>query len=353
VATGTQVEMPAVFRSPIRPDVVNFIHDQMRKNSRQPYAVSTNAGHQTSAQSWGTGRAVSRIPRVRGSGTHRAGQGAFGNMCRGGHMFAPTKTYRRWHRRVNVAQRRYALVSAVAASGVPALVMARGHVIDKLSEVPLVVVDKIESYRKTREAVEFLKNVNVFEDILKVYNSKRIRAGKGKARNRRWKQKLGPVVVYNSDQGIVRAFRNIPGVTMMSVDRLNLLKIAPGGHLGRLVIWTEGAFRKLDTIFGTETTASAVKSGFMLPLPKMTNPDFNRLIHSDEITKAVRPPRKNEKKSKSHRNPLKKHTLMVKLNPYAKVLRRIATRASRPKTTMMTTKKEESPADPDAQNIAD
>lgn len=83
-------------------------------------------GHQTSAESWGTGRAVARIPRVRGGGTHRSGQGAFGNMCRGGRMFAPTKSWRRWHRRINVNQKRYALVSAVAASGVPALVQSKG-----------------------------------------------------------------------------------------------------------------------------------------------------------------------------------------------------------------------------------
>lgn len=44
VETGSQVKMPAVFRAPIRPDVVSFIHDQMRKNSRQPHAVSTKAG---------------------------------------------------------------------------------------------------------------------------------------------------------------------------------------------------------------------------------------------------------------------------------------------------------------------
>ncbi|CAM9319130.1 unnamed protein product, partial [Ectocarpus fasciculatus] len=50
----------------------------------------------TSAESWGTGRAVSRIPRVQGGGTQRAGQGAFGNMCRGGRMFSPTKIWRRW-----------------------------------------------------------------------------------------------------------------------------------------------------------------------------------------------------------------------------------------------------------------
>jgi len=81
----------------------------------------------------------------------------------------------------------------------------------------------------------------------------------------------------------------------------------------------------------------------MLPLPKMTNSDFDRLIHSDEIMKAVRLPRKNEKKAKAHWNPLKKHSLMVKLNPHAKAMRKIARRASRPK---MEPKKEESVAMP-------
>ena len=88
---GATVKLPEVFLSPIRPDIVTAVHTGMNKNHRQPYAVDIRAGHQTAAESWGTGRAVSRIPRVPGGGTHRAGQGAFGNMCRGGRMFAPTK----------------------------------------------------------------------------------------------------------------------------------------------------------------------------------------------------------------------------------------------------------------------
>jgi large subunit ribosomal protein L4e len=48
--------------------------ESMAKNKRQAYAVSEKAGHQTSAESWGTGRAVARIPRVGGGGTHRSGQ---------------------------------------------------------------------------------------------------------------------------------------------------------------------------------------------------------------------------------------------------------------------------------------
>lgn len=243
-------------------------------------------------------------------------------------MFAPTKVYRRWHRRVNVAQRRYAVVSAIAASGVPALVQARGHVIDQLNEIPLVIADKIESFTKTKEAVAFLKRSNLWSDIEKVYNSKRYRAGKGKRRNRRYKQKLGPVIIYNNDGGIVRAFRNIPGVTLLSVSHINLLKIAPGGHLGRLIVWTETAFRKLDAIFGTWTKKSEVKKGFSLPHAKMTNSDFARIIRSDEIAKHVRPVKKQKKNAKVHRNPLKKPALMAKLNPYASVLRRAAVLAS-------------------------
>jgi large subunit ribosomal protein L4e len=320
----TQIKRARAFETPIRPDLVAFIHDQVRKNSRQCYAVSTKAGHQTSAESWGTGRAVARIPRVRGGGTHRSGQAAYGNMCRGGRMFAPTKVWRRWHRRVNVAQKRYAICSAVAASGMPALVMARGHVIDKIPEVPLVVTDKVESMTKTKEAVQLLRRMHAYADIEKVINSRRYRAGKGKGRNRRYKKKCGPLVIYNQDNGIRRAFRNIPGVDFLQVDHLNLLKLAPGGHVGRFVIWTEGAFRKLDSTLGTFTAVSDTKTDWKLPTPIMKNTDFTRLIHSDEIVKAVRAPKKVERHAKAHGNPLKSIKRMVKLNPYAAVLKRAA-----------------------------
>jgi len=66
--------LPKVFNAPVRQDVVNHVHTQVAMNRRMPHGVSPKAGHQTSAESWGTGRAVARIPRVRGGGTHRSGQ---------------------------------------------------------------------------------------------------------------------------------------------------------------------------------------------------------------------------------------------------------------------------------------
>ncbi|XP_061164101.1 large ribosomal subunit protein uL4-like isoform X2 [Saccostrea echinata] len=323
--TKSNVTLPAVFRAPIRPDIVIFVHSQMRKNARQPYAVSEKAGHQTSAESWGTGRAVARIPRVRGGGTHRSGQGAFGNMCRGGRMFAPTRTWRRWHRRINVNQKRYAICSAIAATGIPAIVMSKGHRIEEIPEVPLVVSDKVEEFKKTKEAVALLKRLKAWSDIQKVYKSKRFRAGKGKMRNRRRIQKRGPLVIYNSDNGICRAFRNIPGITLINVSRLNLLKIAPGGHVGRFCIWTESAFSKLDKLYGTWKKLAADKKDYNLPKPKMTNSDLTRLLKSDEIQSALRlPKRDNNRRRVLKKNPLKNPRVMNHLNPYSKVMRKAA-----------------------------
>merc|ERR1712083_915838 len=217
--------LPAVFKAPIRPDIVSFIHHEVAKNHRQSYAVNRDAGHQTSTESWGTGRAVARIPRVRGGGTHRSGQGAFGNMCRGGRMFAPTKTWRKWHSAVNQKQRRYATCSALAATALPALLMARGHKVENVPEVPVVVSNAVESLTKTKAAVDLLKKLNSYDDVEKCQQSKQIRSGKGKMRNRRYTMRRGPLVVYNEDHGIKQAFRNLPGVDLISVDRLNLLKL--------------------------------------------------------------------------------------------------------------------------------
>jgi len=324
VIKDTTVALPAIFKAPIRPDVVNEVHQLMRRNARQAYSVNAEAGHQTSAESWGTGRAVARIPRVRGGGTHRSGQGAFGNMCRGGRMFAPTKPWRRWHRKISINLKRYAVVSAVAASGVPALVQARGHVIDGISELPLVVSDKIQEYNKTKQAVLFLRRNKLWGDVLKVYRSKHFRAGRGKMRNRRRVHRLGPLVVYSKDDGLRRAFRNIPGVDTMSVHKMNLLKLAPGGHLGRLIVWTESAFKHLNDLFGTWNEPSKVKKSYNLPHPIMANTDLTRLLKSEEIKKVLNAPKKAVHRSVRRLNPLRNKRQMIKLNPYSEVTRRRA-----------------------------
>jgi len=307
--------MPTVLTTPLRPDLVRYIHTGVSKNKRQAYAVYAKAGYETAAESWGTGRAVARVPRVPGGGTHRSGQGAFGNMCRGGGMFCPTKTWRRWHRRVNVKQKRHAVVSALASSTLPPLVMARGHKIGEVAELPLVVSDGAEALTKTKAALELLKELGCSEELKKVTDSKKVRSGKGKMRNRRYTMRRGPLVIYKEDGGIVRALRNIPGVETASVDSLNLLQLAPGGNFGRFVIWTEGAFKKLNEIYGTLKCGAPAKKGYRLPRAMMENADVARIINSDEVQSVLRPKLEAPKKYGAKKNPLKNKMVMARLNP--------------------------------------
>ncbi|EFH70117.1 hypothetical protein ARALYDRAFT_314007 [Arabidopsis lyrata subsp. lyrata] len=201
-------------------------------------------------------------------------------MCRGGRMFAPTKIWRRLHCRVNVNIKRHAMVSAIAATAVPSLVMARGHKIENVPEFPLVVGDSIESVEETSEAVNVLKRI--------------VRSGKGKMRNRRYIFRKGPLIVYGTKGSLVEAFRNITGIDICNVERLSLLKLAPGGHLGRSLSLFTARLRSYQ--------------GYVLLRPKMLNADLARIINSDE----------DVKRGVIMKNPLKNLNVMVKLSHYAK-----------------------------------
>jgi len=337
--TSDTVPMPKVLCSPLRPDLVRYIHMNMSKNKRQAYALSPKAGYGTAAESWGTGRAVARIPRVPGGGTHRAGQAAFGNMCRGGGMFSPTKIWRRWHRRVNVTMKRHAVATALAASTLPPLVMARGHRIGEVPELPLVVSSEVEKISKTKDAVKLLQGLGCGEELDKVNASRKARGGVAKLRNRKYTMRRGPLVVYEKDDGIVRAFRNIPGVDTASVDRLNLLKLAPGGSFGRFVIWTEGAFKKLNSIYGTLKSGAPAKKGYHLQRAQMENADISRIINSTEIQSVVRPKIEGPIRYGRKKNPLKNDQVMETLNPGIKDVKKERAEAHKSKAKKAKTDK--------------
>merc|ERR1712087_401672 len=194
--------MPSVFSAPIRDDLVQFCHSNMALNRRQAHGVYWKAGHEHSAESWGTGRAVARIPRISGSGTHRSGQGAFGNMCRKGRLFAPLKIWGKWQRKVNLNQKRNACASALAASACAPLVQARGHRIDTVPELPLVVNGL--NGGSTKDMLSALTNLGAMDDLTRVRKSKRTRAGIGKMKNSRFTLRKGPLIIYGEESPLVK-----------------------------------------------------------------------------------------------------------------------------------------------------
>merc|ERR1712086_608825 len=321
--------MPGVFSAPIRNDLVHFVHYNLAKNRRQGHAVFHVAGQEHSAESWGTGRAVARIPRISGSGTSRAGQATFGNMCRKARMFAPLKIWRKIHRKVNVTQKRHAIAAALAASAVTPLIMARGHHVNNVPEFPLVINNLAQPNTKSLLAV--LNSFGAGEDLTKVRASRHARAGQGRYRNSKYVMRKGPLIIHDEDgDALKRSARNLPGVDTCNVHRLNILQLAPGGHLGRFVIFTKDAFDELNSVWGTYSTASDEKKGYTLARPMMTCSDLSRIINSDQVQaklKAIKHIVVDHDKMK--KNPLKNKSMMKKLNPYAEKAAEIRAKAEK------------------------
>ena len=241
-------------------------------------------------------------------------------------MFAPTKVWRKWHQKINLGQKRFATASAIAASSSAALLLARGHHISTVPEVPLVISSTAfagGAIRKTSAAVAILNAVGAGPDVSKVKASRKLRAGKGKLRNRRHKQRRGPLIVYDPEKDgkeIGRAFRNIAGVETCSVYALNLLQLAPGGHLGRFVVWTSSAFAALDSVYGSTTEPSELKRDFLLPSNLVAQPDITKLINSSEVQSVLRPVKGGAIQKRTNvqkKNPLRNKQVLLRLNPYA------------------------------------
>jgi large subunit ribosomal protein L4e len=230
-------------------------------------------------------------------------------------MYSPLKTWRKWHRKTNQTQKRHAVAAAVAASAVTPLVMARGHRVLSVPELPLVV-DKL-SVKKTKNLVGILKRFGVESDLTRSKRSKRVRIGVGKMRNRRYQIRRGPLVIYGDEsKEVKKAARNIPGLESAHVGRLNLLQLAPGGHLGRFCIWTKDAFKSLNNVFGTTKRTSLSKKGYHLQRPLLNCADLARIINSDQVQSVLRAPKTANPLHTKKVNPLTNKHMMKKINPF-------------------------------------
>lgn len=219
-------------------------------------------------------------------------------------MSHPIMIYRRWGRRVPKKEKRNAICSSIAASCIPALVMAHGHKIDQVPEVPLVITDNVMEKAKTREVKEMLRKLGVAEELEKVNKSIKQRAGKGKLRNRRWRRKKGALIVYyNGDAPpppLLKGARNLQGVEVANAARLNLLDLAPGGIMGRFIIWTERAFNHLKTMYEGETA----KKRYHLRQDVLTNADVQAIINSEAVQSVLKPKVESRKFGRLKANPL-------------------------------------------------
>ena len=240
-----KVKLPKVFRTVLRPDVIKRAVVSIQSHRYQPQGRDPMAGKRTTAESRGVGLGIARVPRL------KSGQrAAFGVGIVGGHRAHPPRSENKIRKKIPRKEMNLALRSAIGATGDRDVVARRGHLIDDVRDLPLVVVDDVMDLQKTKDVEGFLLSLGAWADVFRAKESRHVRAGKGKGRGRRYKQARGPLIVVPKESPIVKAARNLPGVDVTLIDNLNVEDLAPGTHPGRLTIWCSSALDRLSERFG-------------------------------------------------------------------------------------------------------
>jgi len=249
---GKEMALPSQFNEPVRTDLIKAAVLAIQSNRRQAYGAKPEAGKRASAKlsrrrhdfktSYGIG--ISRVPRkiFSRTGTRFNWQAAFAPGTVGGRRAHPPKAEKKYEKKMNKKERRKAIRSALSASVLKELVEKRGHLVN---DYPLVLDKEFENIDKTKKVIEALEKLDLKEE-LKRCSERKIRAGKGKSRGRKYKVRKGPLIVVSQDCSLIKAAKNILGVDVEVVDKLNVELLAPGTSPGRLTLYTESAIKRLE-----------------------------------------------------------------------------------------------------------
>ena len=242
-----KADLPEVFESPMRSDLVKRAFWLSKSHSFQPKGRDPLAGERTTAETHSppTGTGQSRIPRVKGDRYPKSGMAAGVASVVKGRLPHPPRSEKVIHLKINKKERRLATRSAIAFTSDADSVRKRGHKLTKV-DVPLVVSDDLESLAKTSELVEFLEKAGLGEELKRLYGGIRRNSGKGRLRGRVYSERVGPLIVVTNDRGVGAAAASVPGVDVARVEDLSVLHLAPGGVPGRLTLWTESSLEAVS-----------------------------------------------------------------------------------------------------------
>lgn len=242
------LELPKVFSTPYRPDVIHKAFVHLQSQSFQSQGRDPLAGERTSAQSRNTGLGIARMARVKGSGFPRAGMAAGVSNVIKGRQAHPPVSEKNTVKRLNKKEKRLAFCSAIAATTSKEIVSSRGHKIDAIKNLPLVVSDDISHVNKAKDLRSVLKSLNLSDDIERVERTWKNRTGKPRRRGRVTRAGKSILIVVDKDEGIGKASGSILGVDTINVKNLSVLHLAPGSHPARLVLWSKGAIEHLKSL---------------------------------------------------------------------------------------------------------
>jgi len=245
-----EIELPKCFSVKVREDLIAKVIETQK--TKQPYAPSPVAGKQHAAKGkivhrrhvWrsGYGRGSSRVPRKIFSqkGSQFNWEAAEVPQARGGMRAHPPKVLGMINtKKVNKKEKQLAFCSALSATADAKLVCKRYEKLKnkKIEKLPFVVESKFVSL-KTKELISSLKKIlgELYEVALQ---KKSVRAGKGKARGRKYKKNAGVLIVVGKDEKL-----KTKGVDVIQTSSLGVNDLAKG-EPGRLTVYTENAIKEI------------------------------------------------------------------------------------------------------------
>lgn len=241
-AVKEKIDLPKIFETPYRPDIIKKSFEVIRSNQRHPYGSNPLAGTKHAVASVGKGRGMSRVPRLTQGQT-----AALAPNVVGGRRAHPPKVQRNWKEKMNKKENQLAKNSALAATADKDVVTKRGHRFDEKITVPVIVDNDFEKIKKTKEVIEVLQKIGIYSDILRSAKGKHVRAGKGKMRGRKYRIPKSLLIVSSKDI-IKKSSKNLSGIDITKPHQLNIQHLAPGGIAGRLTIFTKSALTQLGEV---------------------------------------------------------------------------------------------------------
>ena len=237
-----QINLPEIFNTPYRPDLIRKSFNVLHSNKRQAYGSDPLAGTKQASASVGKGRGMSRVPRLT-----QGRRAALAPCVVGGRRAHPPKSEKNWTEKINKKEKMLAKNSALAATANKEIVKNRGHKFNEKITLPIIIDDEFEKITKTKDVITALDKIGLYDDVLRATNGKHIRAGKGTKRARKYKTPKSILIVTTKD-GIKKSSKNLTGIDIVSPKDINIEFLAPGGEPGRLTIFSKSAIKDIGGI---------------------------------------------------------------------------------------------------------
>ncbi|MEM1535166.1 MAG: 50S ribosomal protein L4 [Candidatus Pacearchaeota archaeon] len=268
-----EMELPKYFDLPYREDIINKVYEALKLNARAAIGRYALAGKETSASGkvrhvrrryrTAYGRGISRVPRkilLRRKPQGFYWVGAFIPSARGGYRAHPPKPLRR-ELKINKKEKFLALLYALSATANKDIVKKRYKSLqrslqrlkelqksgeEKIPNLPILLDISLEKIKKAKELKEIIEKVFQNFPALKeiIFKKRKVRAGKGKLRGRRYKSSAGLLLVVSNSE-----FKPLKttGIAIAKASNLSLKELAPGNIPGRLTAFTVQGFNELNS----------------------------------------------------------------------------------------------------------